>query len=220
MTRHTRRTIWALGLLLGASLLSFTGLGVKARARSVALAERLNWRHSAAAAPAPVAPALSATITVNDAGTTIANDGKCTLPEAIINANNDNQSGSTDCAAGSGADTINIDLPPGAVISFAAAHNFEYGPNALPPITSEITIQGNGAVLDSTATVRLRFFYVSGGLSGGLPLGKLTLRDLTLRNGKAKGGDAKQGGGGGSYGSGGFGGFGGERSEGRQCAGL
>ena len=86
--------------------------------------------------------------------------------------------------------------------TFDTPHNWEYGPNALPPVTSDITIQGNGAVLDSTATVRLRFFYVSSGLSydamtlQGLPAGKLTLRDLTLQNGKAKGGDAGKGGGG------------------------
>ncbi len=89
--------------------------------------------------------------------------------------------------------------------SYSTAHNWEYGPNALPPITSDITIEGNGAVLDSTATVRLRFLYVSGGLSHdamtqeGLPAGKLTLRDLTLRNGKQQGGN----GGGGGMGAGG-----------------
>ena len=86
--------------------------------------------------------------------------------------------------------------------SYATPHNWEYGPNALPPITSDIKIEGNGAVLDSTATTRLRFFYVSGGLSydsatqRGLPTGKLTLHDLTLKNGKQKGGDSFLGGGG------------------------
>ncbi len=41
----------------------------------------------------------------------------------------------------------------------------------------------------------LRFFYVSGGLSG-LSAGSLTLRNLTLENGLAKGGDSGFGGGG------------------------
>jgi hypothetical protein len=47
-----------------------------------------------------------ATITVNETEGLMAGDGSCTLREAIINANNDDQSGSTDCPAGSGADTI------------------------------------------------------------------------------------------------------------------
>jgi hypothetical protein len=37
---------------------------------------------------------------------TIAVTTGCRLDEAIVNANNDDQSGSTSCAAGSGADTI------------------------------------------------------------------------------------------------------------------
>jgi hypothetical protein len=112
------------------------------------------------------------------------------LIAAINTANNE--------STNPGPDTI--ELASSGMYAFTGPHNFEYGPNALPPITSEITINGNGAVLDSTATVRLRFFYVSGGLSfdgtNGLPGGKLVLRDLTLRHGKARGGDAGNGGGG------------------------
>ena len=51
----------------------------------------------------------TATINVTASGPdVIANNGVCSLREAIINANHDNQSGSIDCAAGSGADTIMI----------------------------------------------------------------------------------------------------------------
>jgi CSLREA domain-containing protein len=62
----------------------------------------------------PVLPARAqssdATITVNTTAdeATPANHGKCSLREAITNANNDDQSGSTDCSAGSGEDTINF----------------------------------------------------------------------------------------------------------------
>lgn len=52
----------------------------------------------------------AATIVVNSLADTQAHDGACTLREAIINANNDNQSGSVDCAAGSGADVITFDV--------------------------------------------------------------------------------------------------------------
>src|SRR3954468_24733266 len=37
-----------------------------------------------------------------------ANDGLCTLREALINANADNQSGSVDCPAGNGADIVSF----------------------------------------------------------------------------------------------------------------
>lgn len=53
----------------------------------------------------PVAPnAPAATITVSSlADGAPANNSQCTLRESLINANNNDQSGSTDCAAGSGA---------------------------------------------------------------------------------------------------------------------
>src|SRR5262249_21784912 len=69
-----------------------------------------------------------------------------------------------------------------------------------------ITIQGNGnswwngnIIQRSTApgTPNFRLFYVSGGMDGELPLGKLTLNNLTLTGGFAKGGDGWMGGGGG-----------------------
>lgn len=63
-------------------------------------------------------PAHAATITVG---------GACTLAAAITNANSDNQSGSTNCAAGSGTDTIILQTD----VSLTSA---------LPNITSPITI--------------------------------------------------------------------------------
>jgi hypothetical protein len=125
----------------------------------------------------------STTVTVSTLGRTVS------LRDAVNAANNT-----------LGPDTIV--LQKGATYTFAptGADNFWYGPNALPAISSDITIEGKGAVLQragtGTATANaLRFFYVSGGLSG-LPAGSLTLRDLTLRDGLAKGGDSQGGGGG------------------------
>jgi hypothetical protein len=110
---------------------------------------------------------------------------------AAINAANDE-------GTNPGADTINLS----GTYTFAAPDNFWYGPNALPAISSDITIQGdstNGAVIERDAGLGtgtpFRLFYVSGGLSG-LDAGTLTLRNLTLQNGLAKGGDSFQGGGG------------------------
>ena len=54
--------------------------------------------------------APGATITVNSLADAQANNGQCTLREALLNANSNNQSGSTDCAAGSGADTITFNI--------------------------------------------------------------------------------------------------------------
>lgn len=59
------------------------------------------------------ATASAATITVNSLGDTLNNgDGVCTIREAMINANNDAATWSN-CAAGSGVDTIN--LPAGTI---------------------------------------------------------------------------------------------------------
>ncbi|WP_157592211.1 Ig-like domain-containing protein [Solirubrobacter soli] len=92
------------------------------------------------------------------------------------------------------ADTINVT----GVYAFSAANNFWYGPNALPAITSDITIAGDtstGATIQSTAGTRLRFFFVSGGRSG-LSAGTLRLTRVQLANGLALGGSTAFGGGG------------------------
>jgi CSLREA domain-containing protein len=80
----------------------------------------------------PAAHAAGAII-VNSDSDAVANDGLCTLREAILNANNDDQSGSTDCAAGSGADTI----------TFAGNYTILLE-GQLPKVTSTVTINGNG----------------------------------------------------------------------------
>jgi CSLREA domain-containing protein len=95
-----------------------------------------------------------------------------------------------------------ITLQTNATYDFTTVDNNWYGPNALPPIQSNITINGNGATLErdsslpETTAGAVRFFYVSGGIATELPLGTLTLQNLTLTNGLAKGGDSTAGGGG------------------------
>ena len=58
-----------------------------------------------------VTPAYAAGITVNSNADTIADDGTCTLREALANANGDSQlyASAGECAAGSGNDTITFD---------------------------------------------------------------------------------------------------------------
>ena len=78
-------------------------------------------------------PAQAATLTVNSlADGTPANDGRCTLREAITNAND--QSGSTDCAAGSGSDVIRVGVTGTVQLS-----------GALPELSGNLQIEGPGA---------------------------------------------------------------------------
>jgi hypothetical protein len=87
--------------------------------------------------------ALANTITVTTNKPAINDgDGQCSLIEAILNANNDDQSGSGDCDAGSGDDTIVL---PKKTFTLTYAYDNTYGDTGLPLIDSTITIEGNGA---------------------------------------------------------------------------
>lgn len=96
-----------------------------------------------------------------------------------------------------------IRLYPGGIYVLQTVDNWEYGPNALPVITGNVIIEGNGARLRRDAAApAFRFFNVSGGFafdpvnSAGTAPGRLVLRSLTMENGWAKGGDSGTGGGG------------------------
>jgi CSLREA domain-containing protein len=94
--------------------------------------------------------ASAATITVNSVADTTANDGACTLREAIIAANMNTASGAAagECAAGAaGSDTINFAIPG------AGVHTIQ--PTSPPPaITEPVIINGysqSGASANSLA---------------------------------------------------------------------
>ena len=89
----------------------------------------------------------------------------CPLPDQIIAANTDTAVGN--CPAGQGADTIHLIRD----ITLEAA---------LPPVTSEITIDGNGYAISGDG--RFRIFDVDGGA--------LTLANMTLAEGNATNGGA------------------------------
>ena len=76
----------------------------------------------------------AATITVNSAGDNAADDGVCTLREAITSANTDSASGAMvgECAAGSGSDDI----------GFSVAGKITPGSGGLPTITTAMHIDG------------------------------------------------------------------------------
>ena len=77
------------------------------------------------------------------------------MVEAINNANA-NAAVSTDCTTGSGADTIT--LADGSAYSISQVNNTFFGFTGLPVITSEITIDGNGATI-SAAVPRHRYAF-------------------------------------------------------------
>jgi hypothetical protein len=84
-------------------------------------------------------PVQAATLTVTATNPNISADGRCSLIEAIVNANADARL-HADCVAGSGTDAIV--LPAGSVHTLTAVNNSTFGPSGLPVITSRITHPG------------------------------------------------------------------------------
>jgi len=94
-----------------------------------------------------------------------------------------------------------INLEAGSTYALTGVDNYWYGANGLPAISSNLTINGNGAVIERVSSTPFRFFYVSGGFDT-LPAGQLMLENLTLEGGLARGGDGGAGAGGGGGGAG------------------
>nr|BAL54672.1 polymorphic outer membrane protein [uncultured Acetothermia bacterium] len=133
-------------------------------------------------------PALANTITVAPGAVASANDGICSLVEAIYAANWD--TAVVDCPAGSGADIIELASSSTYTMTFYV--DGDEGLNGLPSITSQITINGNGATIERSSSLtcdldgrvagaeEFRIFRVSS-------TGNLTLNSVTLKNGCADG---------------------------------
>src|SRR6266542_1471200 len=86
------------------------------------------------------ATAGASTIVVNSAADTVANDGLCTLREALNSANTNTASGATpgECIAGQAlptVDTIAFDIPGDGVHTISPA-------SALPPISQAVFLDG------------------------------------------------------------------------------
>jgi hypothetical protein len=121
----------------------------------------------------------AATITVDTGDARVLPDGKCSLIEAVFNANAD-AAVSADCPAGNGSDLIV--LPANATLRLRAVYDDAYGPTGLPLITTQITIEGNGARIHGRGG---RFRLIAVATSG-----ELTLQDVTLINGSSTNGGA------------------------------
>ncbi|MDX1475086.1 MAG: choice-of-anchor Q domain-containing protein, partial [Reinekea sp.] len=103
----------------------------------------------------------AATITVTNSTDTIIDNSSCSLREAIINANNNDQSGSTDCAAGEAStDVIVFDAAtnnvPIVLTRTGSDNAAQFGDL---DITDDVIISGNGAdsvtEIDGNATDRV-----------------------------------------------------------------
>lgn len=120
-----------------------------------------------AAALALAASAQAATLTVDTADDELNGNGDCSLREAITNANNDDQSGSTACEAGSGDDEIVFASElAGQTILLSIAGSGENGNSTgdldvNDPDLDSVTITGPGTdtpgsiVLDGNGTDRI-----------------------------------------------------------------
>lgn len=120
----------------------------------------------------------AAPLSVNTFADELNTNGQCSLREAITNANNDNQSGSTDCAAGSGDDVIN--LPAGTYTLTRTGIDEDNNATGDLDISSNVTLAGAGAattIIDGNGTDRVLHIRSS----------VVVLSDLTIQNGDSTG---------------------------------
>jgi hypothetical protein len=129
---------------------------------------------------APGAEAATITVTTN-IPTINDSDGKCSLNEAIENANDDAAT-HPDCTAGSGADMIVLPKRSTIVLTTAYAGRMVPLLSGTPWITSALTIEGNGTTIvgerTSPAGGTSQFTILTVDTSG-----DVTLDNLTLQNG-------------------------------------
>ena len=113
------------------------------------------------------------TIRVTSTSSAASLDGECTLRAAITAANTDTAIGG--CPAGDGADTIV--LSEGDSYTLNEVDSEADGSNGLPSITSEITVEGNGATIErQEGAPEFRLLHVA-------EAGNLTLTEVALANG-------------------------------------
>src|SRR5258706_8106416 len=95
------------------------------------------------------------TITVTGHGDTLSTDGVCSIREAMVNAN-DNAATWPDCAAGSGADVINL---PSGTITMSVAGRFEdHAVTGDLDVRDSLTVNGDpaaGTTINAAAVDRV-----------------------------------------------------------------
>lgn len=141
-------------------------------------------------AVAVAAPARANNIDVEVLSDVLAVDQVCTLREAVINANNDAATW-PDCAAGSGADTININ--PAGTITLAIANvpasggdTDQFAARGDLDIVSSLTINGSagGTTIDADQLDRIFDINPDGDSDGITPSITVVLNNLNITNGR------------------------------------
>ncbi|MGW9630300.1 choice-of-anchor Q domain-containing protein [Agromyces sp. NPDC055520] len=189
-------------------IMRFTSLPFRAGVVAVGIAGLAGALLAATGAPSP---ARADSVIVVDSTSQALGDTGCTLPEAILAANNDasvvpnpdlrSADIDTGCTAGSaaGSGTDVIELMPGATYAFGSiiddAGNY-LGPTATPLVTSSLVIEGRGATIAHSGSLNVRAFAVG-------PTGSLDLREVHVKDFAARGGNGGNRGGGGGLGAGG-----------------
>jgi hypothetical protein len=153
----------------------------------------------------PASTARAGSVIAVDNQSTALGGAGCSLPEAILAANQDAETVvfdpgppfpranvSTGCTAGAGDDVIMLEPGVYSYVSPISDPGSHLGPAALPMIKSVITIEGVGAVLQRSSTANDDFRLFSVG-----PNGNLDLREVYVLGFTAKGGNGTDGGGGG-----------------------
>ena len=119
---------------------------------------------------------LAAQISVTNGGSDTTSGNGCSLVEAIINANSDDQI-YTDCVAGSsGTDTIILNTD----VTLTTINHIANGNNGLPGINTSVIIGGQGHTIERLNVISdtFRIFYINGGT--------LQLYNVTVSNGSAQ----------------------------------
>ncbi len=129
------------------------------------------------------AGAQAATLVVAQGEVEVVDNGRCSLIEAIDNANAD-LAVHPDCPTGGGADVIQ--LAKGSVYTLNFVHNDTDGPNGLPSIVSQITLRGDRSDIARDASKGQALFRILHVAAAG----KLALQNVMLRNGGAQKGGA------------------------------
>lgn len=141
-------------------------------------------------------PLVLTSVPAAAAGTTLDVGAGCASLVAAIHA----ADAGTDCSGNSASGPFVINVS--GTVTLTAPDNAIDGPNGLPDITANITIQG-GATITRSSSTPFRLFHVSQG-------GSLTLNGITLSDGDAQGGNGGNvSGGNGNGGGGGGAGLGG-----------
>jgi CSLREA domain-containing protein len=150
----------------------------------------------------PVPLAHATTITVTTTADELNNNNQCSLREAITNSNANDQSGSTDCPAGTGNDTITFSVSGTITLGSELTISDAAGLTISGP-AGGITISGNNAtrvfLVYSGANVTLENLTVAdgdvdngGGIANG---GTLTVSGCIFSGNASSGGYASSGGG-------------------------